>query len=211
MRMLLSPHPARRAHGPLTLGLVLITVFLSALACNLPTVRPTDSESVPDSHPYQVVQAIQEEAGVSLEEALATASEDRRPQIMELMGPPDTFRLEWQEIEGQVIRWEEWSYYDYQARFDFVDGELLWTVDLEPAPDGTVYAHIFDPLEFEVYMSPANVRALLPELAFEELSLVDVDIPEGMFLAADQILLGFDDERLVYVQTFMLAPVQGTP
>lgn len=141
-----------------------------------------------------------------MDEALAVAPEDRRHEIISQLGPPDAFSLEWQELEGRQIRWEEWSYFDFRSRFDFVDGELVWTLDIEPAPDGSVYAHAFDPLAFQPAMSLAEVKTELPDLSFTEFPLEEADIPGGTLVAGDQILLGFDQDELVYAQTFILAP-----
>jgi hypothetical protein len=141
---------------------------------------------------------------MSLEEALAVPVEDRRPRVLEEMGAPDTFTIKFEALEGQVVRWEEWSYFDFNARFDFVDGELLWTVDLEPVPEDTLYAHFYDPREFEADMSEAQVRALLADQDLVSLPMNDADVPEGMLLAGDQIVMGFDKDRLVYVETFAL-------
>jgi hypothetical protein len=155
---------------------------------------------------YPLADAVFEEAGVSLEEALAVSPEDRRQEILSQLGPPDAFSLEWQELEGRQVRWEEWSYFDFRSRFDFVDGELVWTLDIDPAPDGTIYAHAYDPLAFRAGMSMVEVKAQLPDLNFAEFPLEEADIPGGILLAADQIMLGFDQDELVYVQTFILAP-----
>jgi len=141
---------------------------------------------------------------MSLEEALAVPPEDRRPNVLEEMGAPDTFTIRFETLEGQIVRWEEWSYFDFNARFDFVDGELLWTVELEPAPEDTVFAHFYDPQDFEASMSEAQVRALLADQELASLPMDEADVPEGLLLAGDQIVMGFDDDQLVYVETFAL-------
>jgi len=184
--------------------LALVALAAASLACNMPgrsTSGPAQAESE-----YPLADAIFEETGVSLEEALAVSPEDRRQDILSQLGPPDAFSLEWQELEGRQVRWEEWSYFDFLSRFDFVDGELLWTLDIDPAPDGSIYAHAYDPLAFEAGLSLDEVRTRLPDISLTELPLDEADIPGGVMVAGDQILLGFDHDELVYVQTFMLAP-----
>lgn len=143
---------------------------------------------------------------MSLAEALQVEPEDARPETLRLMGQPDAFTLEWQELEGQLVRWEEWSYFDQQTRFDFVDGELLWTIDIPAAPDGSLFAHFYDPLEFEDGMTLEEVQSLLSDQTLETFTLEEADIPGGQILVGDQILLGFDAGKLVAVQTLVLEP-----
>jgi hypothetical protein len=174
---------------------------LAALACNLPGIgRAGDSTAATSGG----------EAEMSLEEALQVVPQDSRPEVLRLMGPPDSFTLQWQELEGQLVRWEEWSYLDAAARFDFIDGELVWTGDLDPALDGALLAHAYNPLDFNPAMTVDDVRSMLTDQTLEEASLAEADIPTGVVLAGDQILLGFDDDRLVYVQTFALNPGEAT-
>jgi hypothetical protein len=142
----------------------------------------------------------------SLEEAMLVQSEDRRQTVLNEMGAPDVFSIRFEELEGQVVRWESWSYFDFDSAFDFVDGELLWTIDVEPVPDGSIYAHFYDPRDFQAYMSVAQVRSLLEGQELEQVDLSEGDIAGGLLLAGDQIMLGFDQDRLVFVETFLLAP-----
>ena len=176
----------------------LITVVLLgaalALGCNVsggpaPTAEPTPSPSA---------------EGMSLTAALAIAPDDGRPTVLDKLGPPDAFSLRFDELEGQSVRWETWSYFDFGTRFDFVDGELLWTVALEPVPDGAIYAHFYVPDDFRSGMTIAQVKALLDDQILDEIDLSDVDLEGGVALAGDQILLGFQDDRLVFVETVIL-------
>lgn len=147
-----------------------------------------------------------EEMPMSVEEALETTPFDSRPTVLEEMGPPDAFTIQFKELEGQIVRWESWSYFDFTTQFDFIDGELIWTIDLEPVPDGSIYAHWFDPLEFQAGMSQAEVEALFPDQDFLEIPLDAIDLEGGIALAGGQILLGFDLDQLVYVETVILSP-----
>jgi len=202
-------HQSSPSRIPLVLRLKYAWLALGALAaaslaCNMPGLSAGDSIEAESEYP--LADAIFEETGVSLEDALAVTPEDRRQEILSQLGPPDAFSLEWQELEGRRVRWEEWSYFDFRSRFDFVDGELVWTLDIDPAPDGTLYAHAFDPLAFEAGLSSDEVMDRLPDISLTELPLDEADIPGGMLVAGDQILLGFDQNELVYVQTFILTP-----
>jgi len=143
---------------------------------------------------------------MSLEEAFEVTPVDSRPTVMEEMGPPDAFTITFQELEGQLVRWESWSYFDFTTQFDFIDGELLWTIDLEEVPDGSIYAHWYDPLEFQAGMSQGEVESLLANPDLLEVDLASLDLEGSIALAGDQILLGFDNDQLVYVETVILSP-----
>ncbi len=184
--------------------LTLAALTIAALACALPGIFSPGASSEASDIPG--AQQIYDEAGITVDEALAAPMEDQRKGVLDSLGPPDAFTLEWQELNGKSVRWEEWSYFDFKSRFDFVDGELLWTLEIPAAPDGSVYAHAFDPLAFEAGMSVAQVKSLFPDLAFMDVPLAEADIPAGVVLATDQLLLGFDQDQLVYVQTFILSP-----
>lgn len=198
----------------------LFLIALTAFACQpaadfLEKASDVDSESAPVessqemsalADPEAIAARVAEDVGMTLAEALDTPAEDHRPRLLELMGPPDTFRLTFQQLEGTEVRWEEWAYYDLGARFDFVDGQLLWNVDLEPPPEVAIYAHFYDPRDFTAAMSPVDARTLLADQEVAEMDLAEGDIPGGLMLAADQLLLGFDGGRLVYAESFFLTP-----
>jgi hypothetical protein len=173
---------------------------LAALACNLPGTTP-EGTAPPSSG----------ETEMTLEEAFEVTPEDSRPEVLRLMGQPDSFTLQWQDLDGTLVRWEEWSYLDAAARFDFIDGELVWTGDLDPVVDGAIFAHAYSPMDFEPTMTIDDVRSMFPEQTFEEASLAEADIPAGVVLAGDQILLGIENGLLVYVQTFALNPDESAP
>jgi hypothetical protein len=180
-----------------TLILCLLLAALPLLGCSL-----TD----------RLANLLPGQQAMSLEEALEIAPQDSRPTLLEEMGPPDAFSITFDELEGQVVRWESWSYFDFNTQFDFIDGELLWSVELEAVPDGSIYAHWYDPLEFQAGMSAAEVKQLLVGQELLEVNLDALDLEGGLALAGDQILLGFQDDQLVYVETLILSPdPEGQP
>ncbi len=181
---------------------------IAGLACSL--LIP-GSDQTGQGSGLEAASKIYEETGVSLDEALAVPVEDRRQEILDMFGAPDAFTLQWQELQGQVVRQEEWSYFDFKSRFDFVDGELVWVLDIPEAPDGSIYAHAFDPRAFQPGMSIEEAKALVGDPDLTELPLDEGDIPGGLLLAGDQILLGFDQGQLVCVQTFILTPEGALP
>ncbi len=190
--------PLAKARTYRSLLYILFLLGLIVLSCNLPAgINPfTPQEDLGASL----------ENNMSLEAALAFPAEDNRPGILEQMGPPDAFTLSFEELNGQMVRQEEWSYFDDLTRMDFVDGTLLWTLRIEALPDASLYASYYDPQSFTEGISLAQVQALLPNQDLVEIDTSDQGIPGGQLVAGDQILLGFDQDRLVYVQTFPLMP-----
>lgn len=179
--------------------LALILAGLLLAGCNYPGLkRPSTASGSPPG------------GELSLAEALAVTPEDRRPAILAEMGAPDAFSISFDTLNGQVLRSESWSYFDYGQRLDFIDGELLWTVELEPLPDGALYAHFYTPEDFSGLMSSADGRELLAGQAIQAIDLAEGGAQGGLLLAGDQILLGFEQDRLVYVETLVLAPDGST-
>ena len=146
------------------------------------------------------------EGEMDLSQAMLVTPENNVINVMDKMGAPDAFTIRFDMLEDRAVRWETWSYFDYGSSIDFVDGELLWMTELEPVPDGSLYAHLYDPDDFGAFMSPDLVRQMLFWQQLEEIHLSEGGLENGMLLAGDQILLGFDQDRLVYVETFVLSP-----
>ena len=191
------PHQSRSPSVRKIQPYFLILVSISLLSCNLFNI---------------IGNRASEPEAMSLEEALDVTPVDSRPTVSEEMGPPDAFTIKFQELEGQIIRWETWSYFDFVTLFEFIDGELLWTIELEEVPDGSIYAHFYDPAEFQAGMSPADVKNLLSDQELLEIDLAALDLEDGLALAGDQIIFGFDKDQLVYVETVILSPAEdGKP
>jgi hypothetical protein len=184
---------------------LLVFMFLLGLisiSCNLVSLLNKSTQNTTSSVDLSATL----EANMSLDQALATTPEDNRPEIMRQMGSPDAFTLTFEQLNGQTVRQEEWSYFDDKTRFDFVDGSLLWTVAIQPMPDATIFASTYDPQDFKPDMTLKNVQALLFPQALVIEDTAANGIPGGQMVAGDQILLGFDHDQLVYVQTFPSMP-----
>ena len=153
---------------------------------------------------------------ISLEEALAAEVVDDRPDVLYFLGLPDAFDISIVEVEGGWVRLESWRYFDFGTRIDFVDGEAVWTYDLEPAPEDTLFAAWYNPLDFENDLGISEASQLVADSSPagatpENLSLAEggEGLEEGVILVGDQIILGFDGDQLVYVETVALFPEGG--
>jgi hypothetical protein len=199
---------------PIVLSLVCLSFLLIALpACGRSTrqaetpspaaAQPAASEALPDDLE-------------DLRAALAAEIVDDRPGVLAALGRPDAFDISVLEVEGGAVRLESWRYYQFGTRVDFVDGETVWTIEIDPLPDGTLFAAWYNPLDFETGMSAADasrvIAAASPAGATPEridLSTGGEDLAGGSALVGDQILVGLHEDRVVYVETIALIPEGG--
>lgn len=184
--------------------LMIVSVMISSLACNL-TRLLSESSLV-----------ISEEELNDLQAALDAETADHRSEVLEYLGFPDAFDIAIVEVEGRSVRRESWRYFQYGTRVDFVDGEAVLTVEIEPVPEGTLFAAWYDPLAFETGMTVQEVSQVIRNASpadadGEEISLSPggEDLVGGKVLVGDQILVGFYQGRLVYVETIALVPEGG--
>jgi pSer/pThr/pTyr-binding forkhead associated (FHA) protein len=140
--------------------------------------------------------------------ALSVPLVDERPQVLENLGRPDAFDISIVDVEGGQVRRETWYYYGYGTRVDFIDGTIVWTIELEPAPEGAIFPAWYDPTAFSSGMSieaasnaaaAASPADTVPEVI--DLSSGGEDLTGAMLLVGDQITLAFQDGALVYVET----------
>jgi hypothetical protein len=194
----------RTPKSPAFLLLIIWVLILSSLACNLPSFSAgksamEDLENLED-----------------LEAALTAETDDNRPEILSYLGNPDAFDISIVEVEGVQVRLESWRYFQYGTRVDFVDGEAVWTIPIEPMPEGTIFAAWYDPLDFEIGMTAAEAVHVItnasPAGAAPE--LIDLaeggdDLVGGAALVGDQIMVGLENDQVVYVETIALVPEGG--
>jgi hypothetical protein len=202
--------------GRLIALLLLSTTFVATmLACRFTSFLPGKDHDVEDQNPVEELPA-----GVAnnqqLAEALSSLPVDDRPGVLAELGMPDAFDISVLQVEGGQVRMESWRYYQYGTRVDFVDGEAVWTMEIDPLPEGTLFSAWYNPLDFEIGMTTDQVSALLAGKSpagmlpsYIDLSQGGEDLVGGMILAGDQVLVGLDNDRLVYVETVALVPEGG--
>jgi hypothetical protein len=188
----------RFAKDRTALTLAISALVTVALACNLPGRRSGSLDEADLS---------------SLESALQAEIVDDRPAVLEYLGIPDAFDISIVEVEGGTVRMESWRYYQFGTRVDFVDGEAVWTVDIDPMPAGTTFAAWYDPMDFELGMTSAEVSRVISDASPAgiaptriDLSPAGEDLEGGSTLVGDQIVCGFQEDQLVYVETVAMEP-----
>ncbi|MCJ7624922.1 MAG: hypothetical protein MUO76_15580, partial [Anaerolineaceae bacterium] len=121
----------RKIDGPGARIVILILALVSvSLACSLVT-GGNEPESPADLEDLSVaLEADLEDLSAALEADLV----DDRAGVLEYLGNPDAFDISSIEVEGQEVRRESWRYFQYATRVDFVDGQAVWTVEIEALP-----------------------------------------------------------------------------
>lgn len=134
------------------------------------------------------------------------ASIDRRPELLGQLGGPDAFVITVDEIDGTTSRFESWSYFDARTQIDFVDGEVLWDLEIDDVPDGTYLPLLYSPMEFDMLASVDDTLASLADVELERVADSDgLDEPGAELWAGEQLVLGFSDGELIYVESMPLA------
>lgn len=189
----------KKKHDPTILMLLFVlTLITASLACNMPGVGG-ESETSEDLEDFQAV--------------LTSEVIDDRPGVLEYLGVPDAFDISIVKVEGVEVRMESWCYFQFATRVDFVDGEAVWTVEIDPMPEGTIFAAWYDPLSFETGMTGAEVSQVVADASpagatpqVIDLSEGGEDLAGGLALIGDQIMIGLSGDRLVYVETVAMVP-----
>lgn len=151
----------------------------------------------------------------TLEQALAEETVDDRPEVIAYLGLPDAFSISQVVVEGVPIRMESWRYFGFGLRVDFVDGEAVWTMDIDPVPEYTILPAWYDPLEFEMGMTIDEAAAVAAAASPAGVRPQAIDLSEGgpdlvghSVLAGDQIMIGLGPDGVVYVETMALFPAE---
>ncbi len=143
---------------------------------------------------------------------------DERPELLAMLGPPDTFAIAFSDVDGTWTRYETWTYHELGTSIDLVDGGIAWDVEIAMPADGALYPLWYDPADFTALMPRDEALAVVTKATnetseFESIRLDDPDAPEydgAEFVVGDQIVLGFALDRLVYVETYYLEPEGGS-
>ena len=224
----------RKPHSVVPLLVCLSLLMIALSACGR-SARPTETvlpaeqaaseatqpaeQAAPEVAPpaeQAASEAAQPADPEDLQAALAAEVVDDRPGVLATLGRPDAFDISFVAVEGGQVRMESWRYYQFGTRVDFVDGEAVWTMEIEPVPAGTLFAAWYDPMDFEAGMSAAEASRVIAAAspagaAPERIDLAEggEDLAGGSALVGDQILVGLYEDRVVYVETVALAPAGG--
>ncbi len=194
----------------LIISLLVVLMLCVSLACNLLTQR---SEPSNDNDLEQIVDS---EDQAALIEALAAEVEDHRPEIFAYLGQPDAFDIAIVVVEGEPVRMESWRYYQFGTQIDFVDGNALWVVEIDPMPAGTIYAAWYNPLDFFDGITGTQALRIATDASPTGIEPQRIDLSEGgedliggFALVGDQIVIGLYDDQVIFVETIAFVPEGG--
>lgn len=164
-----------------------------------------EGEKIVGAQPYDTFAVAIDRA---LAEAPSTPVRDLRwlsadqQSLVNDFGYPDLFRLmEVDDLDGLPARYEYWSYLKGNITYLFRNGVFL-SATHESYPSGGVLPVPYRPEQFILGESESAIVDSLRQEDVGSFAVGDGFLPGGTLVAGDRLLLGFFDERLVYVETF---------
>lgn len=126
--------------------------------------------------------------------------------VVDDFGKPDAFTLvEVDDPEGNHIRHEIWAYYQGKTSYTFMDGVFINSGEVEVLPEG-YFPTPFHPEQFTLGNSSEQVRAVLGDSSISLIENSDAIQPGAQFFAGQQLILGFLEDRLYYVEALVFIP-----
>lgn len=133
--------------------------------------------------------------------------------IVGQFGWPDAFSImEVDDTDDKSLRYESWTYYAGQTKYEFVDGVFQTWGEVEPLPRDTIGTP-YRPNQFTLGASVNEVRVLVAGNEWMPMPGADLLI-EGIadeleVYVAPQLVAGFSEGRLVFVEAMALVPDRG--
>ena len=151
-------------------------------------------------------------AGISAQwdqEVLKLIPADSRLETIEALGMPDAFTLIMAAKSldlNEITRHETWFYYRAGLRFEFVNGIVVSSDELEDVNLETVEA-VYTPYRPHQFLPGLDIEAvadIIGEQKYVLYELGDDPLQDGELVYARQLALGFKNGSLFYVRTFPL-------
>ena len=152
------------------------------------------------------------EAGIAAQwdqQVLKLIPADNRRETIEALGMPDAFTLIMAAKSpgsNEITRHETWFYYRAGLRFEFVNGIVVSSDELEDVNPETVEA-IYTPYRPHQFLSGLDIDAVADitgEKEYVLYELGDGPLQDGELVYTRQLALGFKNGSLIYVRTFPL-------
>lgn len=127
---------------------------------------------------------------------------DERPNVVARLGKPDSFFITLEErADGSISRYEEWTYINQQTIFYFIDGVFMGSDTMDYSTGLIAAPYWYDPFQFTEITSIDDIRKIVGN------DLSEMESPsefggDMILYAGDQILVGFANGNLEYVETF---------
>lgn len=164
-----------------------------------PTIEFENETNVPIESPIN-------EAEQFTETDLMFVLSEQQQIVYEEFDWPDSFMImEVDDIEGRQVRLETWDYYGGKTSFTFSDGEFLVDGETETLPLGFLPT----PFRPDMFILGSSFEEIQTLLAFYPLipSSSSPALQEGVEIyAGQQLILGFLNDRLFYVDAMAFVP-----
>jgi hypothetical protein len=195
----------------LALMIFLIVGVFSKFQSLFNPMSTTDEDAV--SAENTAMPAVGEEvAHTAVPAAPLTAQLSEQQQLLvDEFGWPDSFTiLEADDDQGGVVRYETWTYYAGKIIYTFFDGVFQVEDYTEPISRDAILSP-YHPDQFALGASSDQVGAWvvsgdLIQIPDEGGGLEGIDL-----YAAEQLIVGFEADRLVYVDALVFLPEGGEP
>ena len=131
-------------------------------------------------------------------------------EVINRLGQPESFTLMMvalDEDSEEIVRNEIWNYFSLGSRFIFLRGELILTEDIDSIDEESVLPG-YTPDQFRAGMSFAEVLEVTGEREFVLMEVIDEYIESGDLYYTEQLVLGFKDDQLFFVESQPLIPVE---
>lgn len=133
--------------------------------------------------------------------------------VLDEFGPPDSFtRMVIPDVNGTWMQYDMWTYFDAYTAFIFLDGVFLRSEfvqrpgNVEPTP--YLPTHFLLGMPFQIIVNNFPDELGWANLTDMEDLLTDYGAPAELW-ATDRLLLGFVDDKLVFVQAMAFANEEG--
>ena len=131
--------------------------------------------------------------------------------LIEKFGYPDSFLFMVAEDKenqpGKMSRFENWNYYDLQTSFSFTDGGITGSIEIDDVLDGTILPVDYRPDQFYNLTHWEEVKEkIIEERPYGKTIIPTNQLPDTTLVDSEQILMGFEKDKLFYVETIPLEP-----
>lgn len=134
-------------------------------------------------------------------------SSEQRDMVQDL-GYPGSFTILLIADDNDPVlyhRLENWSYYEHNVSFIFYDGDLASHEKIEDLPGFSFMPKFYRSEQFKNGMSLDEVKnKIIGKKSYSKVNLPKEIMPSVQMVGSEQIMFGFLDDKLVYVETIPL-------
>ena len=134
---------------------------------------------------------------------------DQQQLLVDEFGWPDSFTiLEVDDDQGQKVRFETWTYYAGKIIYTFFDGVFQVEGYIDPIDEEAIISP-YRPDQFALGATPEQIGALITSGDFTRIPDEGSGLEGVDLYVADQLVVGFEEDRLVYVDALVFLPEGG--